>query len=137
RRVISRGDIEPVRIENNIVVNNVINVNFIEEKTNKKVVVHEERSADNPEAAGKADDNSVAIFNADVKDEPEAKPKKVKKTEDVAEEKRSKGFKPEETATTEEAAPSTDEAAQPKQGEEQQQTTEEQGNEKKKKPAQT
>ena len=99
RRVISRGDIESVRIENNIVVNNVINVNFIEEKTQKKVVVHEEKTADSPEAAGKADDNSVAIFNAEVKEEPAAKPKEVKKVEEVAKEREAKGIVPEEGAT--------------------------------------
>ena len=99
RRVISRGEIEPVRIENNIVVNNVINVNFIEEKTEKKVVILEERAADKPESAGKADDNTVAIFNAEVQDEPEAKPKEVKKVEDVAKEREAKGIAPEEGAT--------------------------------------
>ena len=137
RRIVSRGEFEPVRIENDIVVNNVINVNFIEEKTNKKVVVHKERQADNPEAAGKADDNSVAIFNADVQDEPQAKPKKVRKTEEVAQDRKSKGFKPEDTAAaTEDAAPSGDEASQPKQGDEPQ-TTGDQGDKKRKKPAAT
>jgi hypothetical protein len=99
RRVISRGEIEPVRVENNIVVNNVITVNFIEEKTEKKVVIHEERAADKPESAGKADDNTVAIFNAEVQDEPEAKPKEVKKVEEVAKEREAKGIAPEEGAT--------------------------------------
>ena len=99
RRVISRGEIESVRVENNIVVNNFINVNFIEEKTEKKVVIHEERVADKPESAGKADDNTVAIFNAEVKDESEAKPKEVKKVEEVAKEREAKGIVPEEGAT--------------------------------------
>ena len=107
RRVIQRGVSWTVRIENGIVVNNVIEIDNIEKRTKKKVVVLEEKAVDNPDAAGKADSNSVAIFNPEVKEEPNAKPKKIAKIEEVVKEREAKGIPDEEQP--EQAATTTDE----------------------------
>jgi uncharacterized protein DUF6600 len=104
RRVIERGKSWTVSIENNIVVNNVLTIDNIEKRTKKKVVALEEKAVDNPEAAGKADSNSVAIFMPEVKEEPDARPKKIAKIEDVVKERESKAItkqeQPEQAATT-------------------------------------
>ena len=92
RRVLKDGEPRTVRIENNIVVNNVIKVDDIERRTKKKVVVLEGRAVDNPDAVGKADSKSVAIFNPDVKEEASAKPKKTRKFEEVVKERKAKGI---------------------------------------------
>lgn len=81
--VVRQGEVRPVRIENNIVVNNVIDVDFIEQRTNREVRVVEERVVENPDEAGRVDDNSVAIFNADVEAKEDAKPKEVVQTQEV------------------------------------------------------
>ncbi len=92
RSVLKDGKPRTVRIENNIVVNNVIKVDDIERRTKKKVVVLEEKAVDNPDAVGKADSKSVAIFNPDVKEEASAKPKKTRKFEEVVKERKAKGI---------------------------------------------
>ena len=76
-----------MHIENNVVVNNFIDIDVIEEKTDKKVVVHEAKQASNPAAAGKTEGETVAIFDAEVKEDPVAKPKKVTKVEEVEKKK--------------------------------------------------
>jgi hypothetical protein len=81
--IVREGDIRPVVIENNIVINNVIDVDFIEERTNEKVVVREERIVENPDEAGRTDDNSVAIFDADIEVKEGAKPKDVVETDQL------------------------------------------------------
>ncbi len=104
RRVIQRGKPWTVSIENNIVVNNVIPIDNIEKRTKKKVVALEEKAVDNPDAASKADSNSVAIFKPEVQDEPDAKPKETRTVEEVVKEREAKGIpeqeQPEQTATT-------------------------------------
>jgi hypothetical protein len=87
RRVIREGDPEVVHIENNIVVNNVIDVDFIEKHTDKEVVVHEVKAAEDPEAAGKTDEDTVAVFDPEVKKEDDVKPADTKKVEEVAKER--------------------------------------------------
>ena len=53
----------PVIIQNNVVINNVINVNFIEAETNQEVTVVEAVAAENPEAAAiEGETETVAIF---------------------------------------------------------------------------
>lgn len=108
RNVIQSGEPQTVRIENNIVVNNVITVDDIEKRTSTKVVVLEEKAVDNPDAAGKADSTSVAIFNPEVKEETGAKPKKIRKIEEVVKEREAKGI-PEQEQPSSEAATTTDE----------------------------
>ena len=99
RRVIQRGKPWTVRIENGIVVNNVIEVDEIEKRAKKKVVVLEEKAVDNPDAAGKADSNFVAIFNPEMKEEPNAKPKKTRKVEEVVKEREAKVIPDEEQSS--------------------------------------
>ena len=64
-------------------MNNVLTIDNIEKRTKKKVVALEEKAVDNPDAAGKADSKTVAIFKAKVNEEPDAKPKKIAKIEEV------------------------------------------------------
>ena len=102
--MIERGKPWTVTIENNIVVNNVITIDNIEKRTKKKVVALEEKAVDNPKAAGKADGNSVAIFTPEMKEEPDAKPKKTWTVVEVVKEREAKGIPeqepPEQAATT-------------------------------------
>ena len=61
----------PVVVQNNIVVNNVIEVNFIEQQTNTKVVVVDPKPVNDPsQAAADASGNTVAVFAPQI-----AKPK--------------------------------------------------------------
>ena len=103
--ILQNSEPQTVRIENNIVVNNAIEVDTIEKKTKTKVAVLEEKAVDNPGAAGKADSNSVAIFNPEVKEEISAKPKKTRKVDEVVTERKKKGI-PEEPG---QASTTTDE----------------------------
>jgi hypothetical protein len=93
-----------VIVQNNIVVNNVIDIDIIQEKSKEKVVVYEEKPAESPEASGIAKGNAVTLFKPEVKEEPQAKPAKVKKAEDVAAKKKASGTLPEEPAV-QKAAP--------------------------------
>jgi hypothetical protein len=108
RRVLQSGEPQTVHIENNIVVNNVIKVDDVEKKTKKKVAVLEEKAVDTPGAAGKADENSVAIFNPEVKEETSIKPKKIKKVDEIVTERKKKGIK-EQDQPSDEAATTPDE----------------------------
>lgn len=96
RTIVQQGSPETVRIENNIVVNNVIQVNDIEKATNKKVPVLVEKPVTDPNATGKSDGSSIAIFNPDVKVDTTAKPKKAVKIDDVVSARKAQGFKPED-----------------------------------------
>lgn len=101
-------------MENDIVVNNAIDIDFIEKRTDKKVAVVDERPADSPDAAGKADGNSVAIFNPKVMDDANAKPEKTKKVDEVVKEREAKGIPQEEQSSGLSPAPAagTDQNAQ-------------------------
>ena len=105
RTIVQQGAPETVRIENNIVINNVIEITYIEKETKSKVKVLEEKPVNNPDAAGKTDANSVAIFNPDVKDSANAKPKKTRKVDEVATERKAKGIQPEDVPADQTAAP--------------------------------
>lgn len=91
RTVVQSSPPQTVVVQNNIVINNVIDIGFIEKQTNTKVVVHDEKPVNNPDAVGKTDGTTVAIFNPDVKVEESAKPAAIKKVEDVAKERVAKG----------------------------------------------
>ncbi len=110
RRVVTSGEPKTVVVQNNIVVNNVIDIDIIQQKSKEKIVVYEEKPAEGPEAAGVAEGNVVTVFNPQVKEEPQAKPEKVKKVEEVAAEKKASGTLPEEPAA-DTAAPA--QAAEP------------------------
>ena len=125
RRIVSSGESETVIIQNNVVVNNFIDIDIIEKETKEKVVVYEEKPADNPEAAGKQmEGNAIAVFNPEVKEEEGAKPSKLKKAEEVAQRKKAAGTLPEEP---------TAETAAPAEGAEPATQAEDQGSQKKKK----
>jgi hypothetical protein len=112
--VVRRGEPTVVHIENNVVVNNFIDIDVIEDKTDKKVVVYEAKPASDPEAAGKTEGETVAVFDAEVREDPVAKPKKVKKVEEV--EKKHRALATEEPAAGEPSAgepPVTDEGQPP------------------------
>ncbi len=58
----------PVKIENNIIVNNIINVNFVEKNTGKKVKEVAVKETDDPVKARSGNDE-VAVFNGTVETE--------------------------------------------------------------------
>jgi len=81
-----------VAINNNVVVNNVVNVTYVEQKTNQKVIVHQVDKTADANNAGKIEGAAVEVFQP----APEQVPKKVaappqpKKIEDVAAETKRK-----------------------------------------------
>jgi hypothetical protein len=86
-----------VRIENNIVINNVIDVDFIEQKTRKEVKVVEVKESDKPELADKTDGNTLTVFQGDVQAEPDAKPAKTVDVDAVKEVQGKRKNKPTES----------------------------------------
>jgi hypothetical protein len=104
RTLVQQGAPETVRIENNIVINNAIEVNYIEKETKSKVKVFKEKSVNSPDAAGKTDANAVAIFNPEIKDAADAKPKKTRQVDEIATERKAKGVLPED-APSDQTAP--------------------------------
>ena len=81
----------PVVVENNVVVNNVININYIEEQTNEKVVVREVRESDSVDSADREDGETVQVFAPEVAEPTgDAKPEKVVEVEEVKKERRKK-----------------------------------------------
>lgn len=68
-----------VTVVNNVFVNNVINVNFIEERTKKRVIARRiERVGDPRQAAGaRRDDQALKVFDAKVDADQKAKPRHV------------------------------------------------------------
>jgi hypothetical protein len=118
RRIVHDSEfVGSVNIENNIVVNNVIDLNFVEKNTGKKVKEVAVKETNDPTAA-KASDGEVAVFNGTVEADKSAKPPKLK---DVGEVKQNQaenkqqiesdaGGKAQGEATE---APATEQAAQP------------------------
>lgn len=83
RRIVNDSEfVGTVNIENNIVVNNIIDVNFVEEKTGKQVKQVEVKQTDDP-ASAKATDGEVAVFNGTLEADKTAKPAKVKAAAEV------------------------------------------------------
>ena len=118
RHIVEAGDTKTVVVQNNVVVNNFIDVDVIEQKTKQDIVVYEPKPADSPEAAGKAEGQAIAVFDAEVKEEPGAKPAKARKAEEIAKEKKSTGMVPQEPASgTASEAPSAEPEGQAVQGE--------------------
>ena len=70
---------------NNVVVNNVVNVTHIEQKTNEKVVVHQVEKTEDATKAGKVEGAAVEVFQPAADQAPRAAaPHKPKKIEEVA-----------------------------------------------------
>ena len=105
RTVVQNNPPQSVIIQNNIVVNNVIDVGFIEKQTKTKVIVLEEKPVNNPDAIGKTDGKTVTIFNPEVKIEVSAKPAATKKVEDVAKDRVAKGVPPLDTTVDQPKVP--------------------------------
>ena len=104
RTIVQQSTPQTVIIENNIVINNVIQVNEIEKATNTKVEVLQEKAVTTPDAAGKIEANSVAIFNPEVKVDTNAKPKKAVKVEEVVTARKAEGIQPEDVPADQPAA---------------------------------
>ncbi|MDP1701951.1 MAG: hypothetical protein Q8L53_13455 [Aestuariivirga sp.] len=83
RRIVNNSEfVGTVNIENNIVVNNIIDVNFVEEKTGKQVKQVEVKQTDDP-ASARATDGEVAVFNGTLEADKTAKPPKLKEVGEV------------------------------------------------------
>ncbi|MEP7173453.1 MAG: DUF6600 domain-containing protein [Aestuariivirga sp.] len=85
RRIVNDSEfVGSVQVENNIIVNNVINVNYVEENTGKKVTEVEVKKTDDP-ANAKASDGQVQVFEGKVEPDKTAKPPKIKEVTEVKE----------------------------------------------------
>ena len=94
--IVQQSPPETVRIQNNIVVNNVIQINEIEKATNAKVPVLVEKPVTNPDAVGKIAGNTVTIFNPVVAADTNAKPKQALKVEEVVTARKTQGIQPQD-----------------------------------------
>jgi hypothetical protein len=80
-----------VTINNNVVVNNVVNITYVEQKTNEKVVVHQVEKTKDASKAGKMEGTAVEVFQPAPDQVPKiAAPPKPKKIEQVAVESKTK-----------------------------------------------
>jgi hypothetical protein len=108
-----------VTIENNIVVNNVIDIDYVEKATRQKVKTVAVKETDDPKQAGKGGEGEVAIFSSEVKEEGEAKPKKVEDVETIKEKQAQKkeeapeGQQPEGTKQPSQQKGTSEQPAQP------------------------
>ena len=81
-----------VTVNNTAVVNNAVNPQFVEEKTQEKVVVHKVKRTPDSAQAGKVEGASVEIFQPAPEQKPTvAAPPTPKKIEEVAAESKTKG----------------------------------------------
>ncbi|TIM21658.1 MAG: hypothetical protein E5Y61_31910, partial [Mesorhizobium sp.] len=102
-----------VTIQNNVVINKVIDVDVIEKETSQQVTVVEVSETETPEQAGKLENNTVTVFEGEVKADPDAKPAELKDIEEVKQVQAGRKSKPTEGAATTEQAPATDEEVKP------------------------
>ncbi|MER8467103.1 DUF6600 domain-containing protein [Mesorhizobium sp. M1396] len=101
-----------VTIQNNVMINKVIDVDVIEKATNQKVTAVKVSKTDAPEQSGKLENNTVAVFEGEVKADPKVKPAKLKDIEEVKQVQAGRKSKPTEgAAKTEQAEP--EQAAKP------------------------
>ena len=81
-----------VTVNNTVVVNNAVTPQFVEEKTQEKVVVHKVERTRDAAKSGKVEGASVDVFQPDADQKPAvAAPPKPKKIEEVAAESKTKG----------------------------------------------
>ena len=91
---------------NNVVVNNVVNVTYVEQKTNEKVVVHKVERTRDEKRSGKLQGDAIGIFQPAVEKTPDpVAPPKPKQIDEVAAKS--------ETKQQSGGAPSTDELLVP------------------------
>ncbi|MET3522165.1 DUF6600 domain-containing protein [Mesorhizobium abyssinicae] len=101
-----------VTIHNNVVTNKVIDVDVIEKETNQEVTVVKVSKTDAPEQSGKLENNTVRVFEGEVKADADAKPAEIKDIEEVKKVQAGRKSKPTEgAATTEQVEP--EQAAKP------------------------
>jgi hypothetical protein len=107
-RVVDQAEpVGNVTIENNVVVNNVIDVDYVEKQTQQKVKTVAVKETDDPKQIGKGSDQEVSIFNGEVKEEGNAKPKEVKDVQAVKKERAQQGESSPETTGSTTPAPET------------------------------
>ena len=95
------GEAEPigeVTVQNNIVVNNFVSVNIIEQETKKQVTTVDALPSKNPEQTGAVQNNTISIFDANVKASTNAKPAKLKEIAEVSQLQTNRKLKPTEKA---------------------------------------
>ncbi|RWP45882.1 MAG: hypothetical protein EOR04_00655 [Mesorhizobium sp.] len=102
-----------VTIQNTVVINKVIDVDVIEKETNQQVTVVEVSETETPEQAGKLENNTVTVFEGEVKADPDAKPAELKAIEEVKQVQAGRKSKPTEGAAATEQAPATGEQVEP------------------------
>lgn len=100
-----------VMIENNVVVNKAIDVDYVRRETKQEVKTVEVKETDDPRQSGKGGDGRISAFTGEVSEKPGARPAEVK---DVQEVKKKKAAQPGATAPAEEAQPQPDQARQGK-----------------------
>jgi hypothetical protein len=76
-----------VTIKNNIVVNNSIDVDYVQKQTKQLVKPVAVKQTDDPKQAGKGGGQGVAVYTGEVKEEKNLKPPKVKKLDEVKQER--------------------------------------------------
>ena len=83
RRVVQRAEpIGTVRVRNNIVINNVIDIDIVERETGRKVRRVEARRTNDPREA-RASDNQVTVFEGEVTRDEKTKPPRVREVSEV------------------------------------------------------
>ncbi|MER8967403.1 hypothetical protein NKI25_17065 [Mesorhizobium sp. M0808] len=101
-----------VTIQNDVVINKVIDVDVIEKETKQEVTAVKVSKTDAPEQSGKLENDTVTVFEGEVKADADAKPAKLKDIEEVKQVQAGRKSKPTEgAATTEQAKP--EETAKP------------------------
>src|SRR5690606_38167635 len=111
----------PVVIQNNVVINNIIDIDFIQQQTNQDVQVVEPQPVEDPEAAATVEaEGAIPVFAPEI-EEPteEVAAEDAVEPEEAAAELPQAQAKEEEPAEGEEAAPAAgEEEAAPAEGEE-------------------
>ncbi len=116
RRIIDQSEFAgTVNIENNTVINNVINVQYIEENTGKAVQNVEIKTVQNPQDAAQVKGQVVAVEGT-LQADPAAKPPKVLAIEEVQQKAPTRGQQKADSAAPG-AEPAQDQATQPATGE--------------------
>ena len=93
-------------IVNNVVVNEVVNVNYVEQKTETTVVERQIATTDNAEQAGKVEGDTLEVYEPKPDETPEtAAPPEPKDVEEVAKASETKAQAEGEATTEDQLAP--------------------------------
>ncbi len=103
RRLYDRSQFAgPVVVENNTIINNVINVNFIQQQSGKPVETVAVKTVDDPTAAKQQQPGqqaTISVFQGALQADPAAKPAEVKPVDQVTQQQASKPKLPAPTPT--------------------------------------